>query len=57
MPDYDSIVIGAGMGGMCAAARLAAAGHRVLLTEKSPYLGGRCSHRDRGGCRVTPAPS
>ena len=53
MTDYDSIVIGAGMGGMCATARLTAAGHRVLLVEKSPYLGGRCSHRDRGAYRVT----
>jgi phytoene dehydrogenase-like protein len=50
---FDSIIIGAGMGGMCAAARLTAAGQRVLVVEKSPYLGGRCSHRDRDGCRVT----
>ncbi len=50
---FDSIVIGAGMGGMCAAARLTAAGQRVLVVEKSPHLGGRCSHRDRNGCRVT----
>ena len=50
---FDSIVIGAGMGGMCAAARLTASGQRVLVVEKSPHLGGRCSHRDRNGCRVT----
>lgn len=50
---FDSIVIGAGVGGMCAAARLTSAGQRVLLVEKSPYLGGRCSHRDRRGCIVT----
>ncbi len=50
---FDSIVIGAGMGGMCAAARLTAAGQKVLLVEKSPYLGGRCSSRDRDGCTVT----
>lgn len=50
---YDAIVIGAGMGGMCAAARLSAAGMKVLLTEKSPYLGGRCSHRIRGPYVVT----
>ncbi len=30
-----------------------AAGQRVLVVEKSPHLGGRCSHRDRNGCRVT----
>ena len=50
---YDAIVIGAGMGGMCAAARLSAAGMSVLLLEKSPYLGGRCSHRVRGSFVVT----
>lgn len=50
---YDSIVIGAGMGGMSAAAFLTAAGQKVLLLEKSPYLGGRCSDRLREGCRVT----
>ena len=50
---YDAIVIGAGMGGMCAAARLTAAGMRALVVEKSPYLGGRCSHRQRGPYVVT----
>lgn len=50
---WDAIVIGAGMGGMCAAARLTAAGKRVLLIEKSGYLGGRCSHRVRSGTIVT----
>ena len=41
--DYDVVVIGAGIGGMCATALLAQAGYRVLLTEKLPQLGGRCS--------------
>ena len=50
---FDAIVIGAGMGGMCSAARLTAAGKRVLLLEKSGHLGGRCSHRERDGIRVT----
>lgn len=53
MEHWDAIVIGAGMGGLCAAARLTAAGRRVLLLEKSGYLGGRCSHRERDGVRVT----
>ena len=51
--DADVIVLGAGMGGLCAAAHLSAAGHRVLLLEKSRYLGGRCSHRVRDGFTVT----
>ena len=49
----DAIVIGSGMGGICAAARLTGAGLRVLVVEKSPYLGGRCSHRLRHDCIVT----
>jgi phytoene dehydrogenase-like protein len=49
----DAIVIGAGIGGMCAAARLSAAGMRVILLEKSPHLGGRCGHRLRNDALVT----
>jgi len=41
------------MGGMCAAARLTAKGFKVLVVEKSRYLGGRCSHRIRKGNIVT----
>lgn len=50
---FDAIVVGGGMGGMCATARLTGAGKRVLLLEKSPYLGGRCGHRVRDDCLVT----
>ena len=53
MNKFDSVVIGAGIGGMCAAARLTAAGQNVLLVEKSPHLGGRCSHRVKGPYTVT----
>ncbi len=53
MSDFDAIIIGAGVGGMCAAARLTAAGKKILLVEKSRYLGGRCSHRQRDGYTVT----
>ncbi len=51
--EFDAVIIGSGMGGMCAAARLTGAGKRVLVLEKSPYLGGRCSHRVRSDCVVT----
>ena len=51
--NYDAVVIGAGIGGMCAAARLTGAGKKVLLIEKSKYLGGRCSHRVRDESKVT----
>lgn len=53
MQGFDAVVIGAGMGGLCVTARLVAGGKRVLLVEKSGYLGGRCSHRERDGVRVT----
>jgi len=38
--DYDAIVIGAGMGGLAAAARLARLDHRVLLLERHTVPGG-----------------
>ena len=37
----NSIVIGAGFGGIAAALRLKAKGHKVTLIEKHPDLGGR----------------
>ena len=37
---YDAIVLGAGAGGMAAAAVAAAEGLRVLLIEKSAQVGG-----------------
>ncbi|MEY4653038.1 MAG: hypothetical protein RI884_1619 [Pseudomonadota bacterium] len=40
---YDAVVIGAGAGGMSAAARLTAAGKKVLLVERFNRLGGRAS--------------
>jgi phytoene desaturase len=36
------VVIGAGIGGMCAAARLARAGHKVSIYEASDRAGGKC---------------
>lgn len=46
-------VVGAGIGGVCTAAYLLSAGYRVTLLEKTKYPGGRCSDRERDGCRVT----
>ena len=37
---WDAIVIGAGMGGLTAAAHLVKAGLRVLVLEKNPHIGG-----------------
>lgn len=41
---YDVIVIGGGLGGMTAARRLAAGGHRVLLAEQHSLLGGLATY-------------
>jgi phytoene desaturase len=38
----EVIVIGAGMGGMCTAARLARQGHKVRVLESSDKPGGKC---------------
>jgi 3-oxosteroid 1-dehydrogenase len=37
---HDYIVIGSGAGSMCAALRVAKAGKKVLLLEKSEWIGG-----------------
>lgn len=43
MNDWDAIVVGSGMGGMTAAAYLAANGKRTLVLEQGDVLGG-CTH-------------
>src|SRR3990172_13437885 len=40
---YDVAIIGSGIGGLSAAARLAHNGYKVLVTERFRLLGGRCS--------------
>jgi phytoene dehydrogenase-like protein len=40
---YDSVVIGAGLGGLTAAALLARAGRKVLLVERNTSVGGAAS--------------
>ncbi len=51
MPDYDVIVIGAGLGGLSAGALLAKQGRRVLVLEQSQSIGGCCSTFERDGYR------
>ncbi len=43
------LVVGAGMGGVCAAARLAAAGQAPLLVERADRVGGRASSFEKDG--------
>jgi len=46
---FDAVVIGAGAGGLCAAARLAHNGYRVLVVEALEAIGGRASTRTVDG--------
>lgn len=43
MPDYDVIVIGAGLGGLSTAALCAKNGYETLVLEQSDLIGGCCS--------------
>ena len=40
---YDVVVIGAGMGGLCSAALLTSSGYATLVVDKLPFVGGRAS--------------
>jgi phytoene desaturase len=46
---FDALVIGAGAGGVSAAARLTQAGYRTLLVESLERVGGRASTREVDG--------
>ncbi len=49
---YDTLIIGAGAGGLCAAARLVAEGRKVLVLESLDRLGGRASSEQIDGFTV-----
>ena len=53
----DCIVIGGGFGGLSAAIRLGAQGHRVLLLEKDSHLGGKAGVYIDGDFRCDTGPS
>ena len=46
---YDTIIIGAGLAGLTAAAQLAQAGHRTLVLERNSQVGGRARTDDLDG--------
>lgn len=48
----DAVVIGAGAGGLCAAARLAHAGLRTLVVDDHDRIGGRASTEEIDGFKV-----
>ncbi len=55
MPDV--VVVGAGIGGMAVAARLAKLGHRVTVVERSTKAGGRLHALERLGFRWEAGPA
>ncbi|MDQ7785490.1 MAG: NAD(P)/FAD-dependent oxidoreductase [Desulfomonilaceae bacterium] len=52
-PRVDVLVLGAGMGGLSAAALLARKGLKTLVAERLPRIGGRCSTLDYKGFKCT----
>lgn len=51
------VVVGGSLAGLAAAARLAKAGHRVVLLEREARLGGRWAARAVGSVAVDPLPT
>jgi phytoene dehydrogenase-like protein len=50
---YDAVVVGAGLGGLLAAATIARKGGSVLVLERLRYVGGRFTTVDQDGCAIT----
>jgi phytoene dehydrogenase-like protein len=48
----DVVVIGSGIGGLCAAARLSYAGSKTIVLERMPILGGRYTWVDYKGYKI-----
>ncbi|MGI8700943.1 MAG: phytoene desaturase family protein [Nocardioidaceae bacterium] len=56
-PTDSVIVVGAGLGGLSAALRLAGAGRQVTVLEREPRPGGRCGLLEVAGYRFDTGPS
>ncbi len=50
-------VVGAGLGGLAAACTLAARGHKVVLFDKNPWLGGKAAPLEQDGFRFDMGPT
>ena len=51
--EYDVAVVGAGVGGLCAAALLSHWGYKTLVVESTDRLGGRCSTEEIEGFKLS----
>jgi len=49
MPDYDAIIIGAGLGGLTTGSLLSKNGMKVLVLEQNNVIGGCCSTFENQG--------
>jgi phytoene desaturase len=56
-PTENVVIVGAGLGGLSAALRLAGAGRRVLVLEREPHPGGRAGLHTVGGYRFDTGPT
>ncbi len=54
-PEYDVVIIGAGIGGLITAAGLARAGKKVLVLEQLSFIGGKYTHLTYQGYAITTA--
>jgi len=56
-PELPIGVVGAGLGGLAAACTLAARGHKVILFDKNPWLGGKAAQLEQDGYRFDMGPT
>ena len=57
MSDKPVVVVGAGLGGLAAACTLSARGHKVVLLERSEWLGGKAAQLNESGFRFNMGPT
>lgn len=57
MTDWDAIVVGAGVGGLCSAVLLGSQGLRVLVLERADSVGGKAGSLTIDGVEVDTGPS